>query len=747
MARKSFTFKRSTAGSVGSYLQAEPAVLGVDDDSALRGDNYTTTPSEDIFGGAELVFEASPSGYDSVSLRWETTSQFANVLTTVPQATRLLIVYGTSGVPQTVSDGTILLSPTSVVGSFEHFGLMPGRWAYYSLFVQYESTTLRSWYELIGTVETLVPVNHNSTLDLWRRIPLHYRKQDQLLTEDPDDESLRGPLYRVLDVFGWDIDRLRTLIDFQMVSKDPELSEVEVLNALAYELGTPLTVEDLGPSRLRNLLRNVRINNSIKGTIAGVQQTLSAVTGSLVEITAARPQYLSSVQQAFAGGVVTTLPTVNAWGYEAVTAVTCAASAGGCAAARSSGSGYRMTVLSTPVPVVQSARYRTFYDAVSSSGASVAGAYMSATRQSNAGWTFDTATGSIDGGPDGWDQKLSDGTDWFQVPHDHGIVGNGTFSNATVWFHLVIVFGPGPSSIMIKNPSVVSLDMYPYTIDIYSERVNLIKDPQFAYQPSINTLSASGGFWNVYTNSGVLTGSSITSPIEDPSLTELIDDAVLWIDAGSDGGVASVAVANGTLTVTPKFAYVPVTVNTNMTGNLTPIRVGVEYSFSVIDRGLDIQTVSVKSRTYGTIVTATAPYREIMTLDGTRRYWLLYREYEAPWLPENLQDCYIELVANANAVIGFTMKQPLFEPFLRNGAYFDGENINGGWLRGSNYNGAADYRWGTGGENQSFSYYATDYARTVSAVQRLLPFILPVTETNATLRFNRVLGYLGSDMP
>lgn len=746
MARKSFTFKRSTAGSAGSYLQADPALL-VDDDSALRGDEYVVVPAEPVGAGAEVLFSAYPTDYNAVRLEWAISTDLATTLTATPQATRLLIVYSFTGYPQTVQDGVVLTAPATTSGTFDHVGLMSGKWAYYSLFVEYNSTSIRTWFELIGSIETLVPNNLGSTEDLWKRIPAHYRMQDSQLVENPLDEESKGPLYRALSVFGWDIDRIRTLTDFQMSARDPELSEVEVLNALAYELGSPLTVEDLGPTRLRNLLRNVRINNSIKGTKEGVRQTLTAVTGSPVEITARQPQYLSPEQRAFAGGVVTTLPTVNAWGYIATTGVTCAASAGGCAAVRSAGSDYRITVLSTPVSLSQAAQYRTYYDAVSPNGASVAGAYMSMDRQPVSAWTFDTATGYIDEGPNGWDPKINDGVSWFQVPHDHGIVGDGTFTTATGWLHLVIVFGPGPSSILIKNPSVLSLDSYPYTIDIYSERTNLVRDPQFAYSPNLNVTTASAGFWNLYTASGVLSTVTLPSGITDPEIAELIDDAVFWIDAGSDAGSTSVAVANGIMIVMPTYSIVPVTVNNNVDGRLTPVRIGLEYSFSVVDRAQDIQTVTLKSRTYGTIATATAPYREVMTLDGMRRYWLLYRAYDSPWLPENIEDCYIELTANANAGVGFTMREPMLEALFRSGSYFDGETPNGGWLRGVNFNGTADYRWGTAGENQSFSYYSSDYARMVSAVNRLLPYLLPVTETNATVRFNRVFGYSGTDMP
>ena len=86
------------------------------------------------------------------------------------------------------------------------------------------------------------------------------------------------------------------------------------------------------------------------------------------------------------------------------------------------------------------------------------------------------------------------------------------------------------------------------------------------------------------------------------------------------------------------------------------------------------------------------------------------------------------------------------------GDYFDGDNINGGWLQGEEASsGVSDYRWGDGNnQHNAFSYYTLDYQRTVSTVTRMLPYIIPITQTQdpaELLNFNRLYGYSGTDQP
>lgn len=738
MASRSFTFKQPTNSSVGSFLQQEPALLfGGDDDSALRGDNYVTFPDETVSGDTELLLDVSPTSYSSVQIRWQITSSLSASASLVPSPTRVLIVYSPSGYPQTVSSGEILVESRSTGGVYDHDGLLPGKWAYYSMFVLYETTDtqLRSWYERIGSVEVLVPTDYGSTDDLWKRIPRHYRLQDQLLASDPDDVDSYGPLKRALSVFGWDIDRIRSLIDYQMVAKDPNVAEVESLDALSYELGLPLSTIDLGPSRLRNLLNNARINNTIKGTLNGVEQVLSSVVGSTVEITPTRPERLTASQRNFSSIVTSSPPTGNQWSYTVTPNVTVSAVGSALSLQRASGSNYVFTVVSTPVTISQASRYRTFYDVTTINGASVVGSYMSTTHASASAWTIDTPTGFISDGPVGW-VRQSSGTDtWYQAPQDHGVIGDGTFTTATAYLHIVVVFGPGATGVRLQNPSVIALDNYPYTIDVYSERANLVRDPRFSTTIN-NATSASSGYWN-WSYGGGSTGASVTSgsssltitatglPVNAPAVPDVLTEATLWIDASDPPQV---------------------TINTNTTNNNIPVRVGIEYNFSVIDSSRSITYVALVSRTYGRIAMSETPYAEVSTADGPRRYWMLFREYEEPWLPLDVSDCYLEFGCLPR-VTTTRLIRPLFEHLVRSGSYFDGDSINGGWLRGDNYSGTADFRWGDNGVTASFSYYATDYLRMREAVLRLIPYIVPATETNATVRFNRLFGQTTSGMP
>ena len=57
------------------------------------------------------------------------------------------------------------------------------------------------------------------------------------------------------------------------------------------------------------------------------------------------------------------------------------------------------------------------------------------------------------------------------------------------------------------------------------------------------------------------------------------------------------------------------------------------------------------------------------------------------------------------------------------GQFFDGSTVFGGFL----YQGfSSDYKW-SGTEQSSYSIYTTNRQKTQSAIERLLPQILPVT--------------------
>lgn len=709
MARSSFTFKQTTNASVGSFLQIAPNYYpGSDDSTALRSDGYVTAPTN--ASGTELFLDANATGYSTVTLNWQINGTLATELTASPQVTALLLVYSPVGAPQTVADGQLLTSITSALGTYKHSNVATGAWAYYSLFSKYESNASNSWYELIGSTEVLVPKNYGSTDDLWKRVPRHYRIADQAIavagtpTGDNGDGApiSGGPLYRTLSVFGWDIDKMRTLIDYQMVAKDPANAATEALNALAFEVGLPITATDLGPIRLRNALWNVRSNTSTKGTLSGIERTLSNLTGSVVEIVPSRPNLLSATQRSFAGGFTTGLPTGASWGY--TSAVTLSASAGGLRVARSSGTDFALALISTAVPISNAEQYRSYYDVLPATGASVVGSMMTGASVSLSSFTFNSTTGEVTGIPSGFQPQLSGSDNWYQAPQTHGIVGNGTYTSGTAYLTIAIVLN-ATGSILLRNPSVNSRNNYPYNINVYSQRVNLIKDPRFVTSTLNTGASGSANFWCWRTTAG--------------SATAVVSSPYIQFTSGTGASVS---------------------VNTNVTGTYFPTRTGVPYIFSILDSTSAVQSVRLMSVTYGVIASATTPYATENTAAGARRYWELLRAYDAPWLPLNISDCYFEFSLGVSGTV--SLQQPLFEPLLRYGDYFDGNTTNGGWLRGSGSTGRSDYRWGSGGTNLDFSYYSADYGRMVSTVNRVVQYYVPVTESNASasLFFNKIIG-------
>lgn len=287
MARVSFTLRRpDSATDKGSYLRYDDS-LGVrtDQDSALRADGLQTAPTE----FTTSFFDATSSCYGEVDLTWA-----VDITTTIgvtPVVTGVVVVYSALGTPQTIASGDILVESSDTF-AYSQSGLTEGRWAYYSLFVHYQSSGGDSYYERVASLSVLVPKNYGSTLLLWNRIPEYYRLQDTALGDENYSPcvgsvppgNVVGPLFKFLSIIGFDIDRIRTLLDYHMVSYDPQLANLENLDALAQQLGLDLRTNDLGGGRLRALLNDIGTFYRSKGTDAGTQLYAKAVSGSLINI-------------------------------------------------------------------------------------------------------------------------------------------------------------------------------------------------------------------------------------------------------------------------------------------------------------------------------------------------------------------------------------------------------------------------------------------------------------------------------
>lgn len=324
MARVSFTVRNSTSGSAGgSYLRypdgsASPGLFPArtDYDSALRDDGVQSSPT---VSAVVSTFTATPITYGTVELDWFTTISTASL---TPSVTSVLLVYSPRGVPQTVLSGTVLIDSGSVF-TYNHTGLPQGKWAYYSLFAHYTTSDSSSdYYYKLAELEVLVPTDYGSTLLLWEQLPAFARVQDTALgnysfstdiglttlnalgfTYDAVGNVVTlgdpvGPLLKFLSIVGFDMDGIRTLIDYIMVAKDPEIANTETLNALASTLGTDITTLNLGDSRLRNVLDNIGTYRRSKGTLSAAILILSAISGSNVTLNTTTRQFTIYAQRA-----------------------------------------------------------------------------------------------------------------------------------------------------------------------------------------------------------------------------------------------------------------------------------------------------------------------------------------------------------------------------------------------------------------------------------------------------------------
>lgn len=299
MARTSFRIRRNTgagdAVGVGSYVrgtdafQVDGGASLFDQDSALRSDGIITvtdTATASEFYGAAV-------GYNSVLLRWVLTEEIVDVSTIGSGQSGIVgiaVVYSKTGAPQTVTDGTLLLSGT--VSTYLHQNTITyldngvtasllepesGRWAYYTLFAYINTDGVNGsyYYQKLASLEVIVPFNHGSTDELWRRMPLYYRESDI---------KNNNQLYKFLSIFGFEVDRTRTLIDNVMVQYDPLTAEGQSIEQLSQMVGLESGPLDVGVSKARALLYDVGYLRKNKGTLTGVQNYLTALSGSQVDV-------------------------------------------------------------------------------------------------------------------------------------------------------------------------------------------------------------------------------------------------------------------------------------------------------------------------------------------------------------------------------------------------------------------------------------------------------------------------------
>lgn len=281
MARSSFTLRKvSDSSALGSYLQYPPSFgasvpglpIRTENDLYLRGDGYAEPTLITTDTG---YFSAEPIDYNLVELKWG--ASLTDTLAATPAPTQVIVCYSPVGEPNIVTEGYVIMDTSTETYAVHE--VPSGKWAYYSLFLKYESNSGDLYYELASSLSVLVPYNYGSTDNMFRRIPAYYRDLDWQLSTGNG-----GPLYRFLSIFGWDTDRFRTLLDYLITSKDPAIARSQELDVLAEDLGVDLRSNELGAARLRSLLNDIGTIRRSTGTIAGIQDAISAITRSTVEV-------------------------------------------------------------------------------------------------------------------------------------------------------------------------------------------------------------------------------------------------------------------------------------------------------------------------------------------------------------------------------------------------------------------------------------------------------------------------------
>lgn len=297
MARQSFRLRRSAGAGdsvgVGSFLRGTDALqqtagaISFDQDSAIRSTGIIATIPTVSVG----TFEASAIEHNAVLLSWELSDAFTaleDIGTGESGLLSVLVVYSKTGYPQTVLDGKVIFegatsnylhqesyNVTTDVGTITVNEPESGQWAFYTLFGYFNNDGVNGdyFYERLSSLQELVPYDWNSKQELWKKIPFYYRDADSLNNNQ---------LERFLDMFGFEIDRTRTLINNLMVQYDPQLSSADVVDQLAKTIGLELSVTDIGVSKVRALLNDIGILRRTKGTLSTTEDYLTAVSGSNV---------------------------------------------------------------------------------------------------------------------------------------------------------------------------------------------------------------------------------------------------------------------------------------------------------------------------------------------------------------------------------------------------------------------------------------------------------------------------------
>lgn len=416
MAFVSFRVRRADlvgspdANPFGSYVRgtdtaAPTGLTRLDSDSALRADGFIV-PVPDL--GIEATLVAQAIDHDRVRISW-TPLAIVNPSTNSPGDTNIqgiVLVYSPTGAPETVADGKIIKTQKYFDNTYavDHLNVEAGKWAYYSLFLHWNQNGTGpsgvNWYERVAVIQELVPYDHQSIDAMWSRIPYYHQRADIYGQNDDPDNAYHGHLYRFLYTFGFEMDKTRTLIDSVIKQYDPDLCESNSINYLAKQLGLETSVEELGTSKVRQVIKDIGYYRQRKGTLAAATSYLTALSGCVVEVveSMSSPKYQFRVHAEKANLVADSLFVITSgtrkWEFSAQTAsVSYTSVSGGLLVTNTGSSSAQFSIMSTlGVPVDENVDY---WSSVSMTAS--AGQFWSSTWVSSSATYSDWGTTNLNG--------------------------------------------------------------------------------------------------------------------------------------------------------------------------------------------------------------------------------------------------------------------------------------------------------------------------------------------------------------
>lgn len=258
------------------------------------------TPTK--YGGSGYVefdvspFSATPLDYGAVALTW-----------TSPSGTwqRIRVLRNRFGWAVTENDGEILLDSVGAVDNYLDLNVVPGRWLYYTVFIQNGSGV----WSRAGTASTLMTKDYGYAQRMFDLLPLYHR---MIPGEIIGDFTLENNVLKAyIASLAITLDYVKTYYDLLRYVNDPMQNNFGDLVHLAAQFGIPF--EASTPARLfRQRVANAGYLGRQKGTIEGMRNVINLTTGWDVDIELGPNLMLNEDQASFVHPVYPTWDaTVN----------------------------------------------------------------------------------------------------------------------------------------------------------------------------------------------------------------------------------------------------------------------------------------------------------------------------------------------------------------------------------------------------------------------------------------------------